>query len=89
MRVAIYARVSTGEQDSENQLEQLRDYCRRQGYVIEREYIDICSGGKADRQQLKVMFEHASQRKFDLVLFWSLDRLSREGVLPTLQYLQQ
>jgi DNA invertase Pin-like site-specific DNA recombinase len=33
------------------------------------------------------MFKAASQRKFDTLLFWSLDRLSREGVLPTLQYL--
>ena len=30
-----------------------------------------------------------NQRKFDLVLFWSLDRFSREGVLPTLQHLNQ
>jgi DNA invertase Pin-like site-specific DNA recombinase len=35
------------------------------------------------------MFQDASQRKFDCVLFWSLDRLSREGVLETLQYLQR
>jgi hypothetical protein len=33
------------------------------------------------------MFQDASQRKFDVLLFWSLDRLSREGVLPTLQHL--
>ena len=35
------------------------------------------------------MFEDASQRKFDLILFWSLDRFSREGVLETLQHLQR
>lgn len=89
MRVAIYSRVSTADQDNENQLAQLRDYCQRQGYQIISEYIDICSGGKADRGQFKLMFEHARQRRFDLVLFWSLDRLSREGVLETLQYLQR
>jgi DNA invertase Pin-like site-specific DNA recombinase len=35
------------------------------------------------------MFEDASRRKFDLLLFWALDRLSREGVLPTLRYLER
>jgi DNA invertase Pin-like site-specific DNA recombinase len=35
------------------------------------------------------MFEAASRRQFDVLLFWSLDRLSREGVLPTLTYLQR
>ncbi len=35
------------------------------------------------------MFADASRRKFDLVLFWSLDRLSREGVLETLQHLNR
>jgi DNA invertase Pin-like site-specific DNA recombinase len=89
LRVAIYSRVSTSEQDNENQLAQLRQYCDRQGYLITSEYVDVCSGGKAERQQFKQMFEAASQRRFDLLLFWSLDRLSREGVLSTLQYLQR
>jgi DNA invertase Pin-like site-specific DNA recombinase len=35
------------------------------------------------------MFEAASHREFDAVVFWSLDRFSREGTLPTLQYLQR
>jgi DNA invertase Pin-like site-specific DNA recombinase len=89
MRCAIYARVSTVDQDTENQLQQLREFCQRQGDQVVAEYIDVASGGKADRQKLREMFLHASQRKFDLLLFWSLDRLSREGVLPTLNYLQQ
>jgi len=88
MRVAIYCRVSTQDQDNKNQLAQLRKYCAGHGHTIIQEYSDTCSGGKADRQQFKRMFEHASQKKFDLLLFWSLDRLSREGVLATLQYLQ-
>ncbi|HET6177753.1 MAG TPA: recombinase family protein [Candidatus Sulfotelmatobacter sp.] len=32
---------------------------------------------------------HASQRKFDVLLFWALDRLTREGTLATLQYLER
>jgi DNA invertase Pin-like site-specific DNA recombinase len=89
MRVAIYSRVSTADQDNQNQLTQLREYCERQGYQIVQEYVEVCSGGKARRQKFNKMFEDARQRKFDLLLFWSLDRLSREGVLHTLQYLER
>ena len=35
------------------------------------------------------LFEDAAKRKFDLVLFWALDRFSREGTLATLQHLQR
>jgi DNA invertase Pin-like site-specific DNA recombinase len=89
LRVAIYSRVSTHQQDNENQLVQLREYCRKQDYRLTSEYVDVSSGGKAERSEFKKMLEHARQRKFDLLLFWSLDRLSREGVLETLQYLQR
>jgi DNA invertase Pin-like site-specific DNA recombinase len=89
IRVALYSRVSTADQDNQNQLCQLRQYCASRGFQIECEYVDICSGGKGDRIQLRLMLDHARKRKFDLLLFWSLDRLSREGVLATLQYLQQ
>lgn len=88
-RVALYGRVSTRDkgQDTENQLAQLREFASRQGWEVTQEFIDQASGGTSDRESLKQMFKAASQRKFDTLLFWSLDRLSREGVLPTLQYL--
>jgi DNA invertase Pin-like site-specific DNA recombinase len=89
MRVAIYSRVSTDRQEVDNQLGQLREYCSRQGWAIIAEYVDIASGGKSDREQFKAMFAAASRRQFDCLLFWSLDRLSREGVLETLQHLQR
>jgi DNA invertase Pin-like site-specific DNA recombinase len=89
IRAALYSRVSTADQDNENQLSQLRQYCAKRGFIITSEYVDTSSGGKADRIQLRLMLEEARQRRFDLLLFWSLDRLSREGVLTTLQYLQQ
>lgn len=91
MRVAIYARISTndGTQDIENQLAELRSFCVRQGWPIHAEYIDRMSGSRADRPQFAAMFEDASKRKFDLVLFWALDRLTREGTLATLNYLQR
>jgi DNA invertase Pin-like site-specific DNA recombinase len=91
MRVAIYGRVSTRDkgQDVENQLAQLREFSAKQGWEIVAEYTDNESGSKSDRPQFQAMLKAASQRKFDLLLFWSLDRLSREGVLPTLTYLNQ
>ena len=90
--VAIYARVSTREkQEVENQLRQLREYCQRCGHTIFNEYIDKESGakGRSERQAFSQMFKDASKRKFDLILFWSLDRFTREGLQKTIFYLQQ
>ena len=89
MRAALYARVSTSEQENENQLVQLRQFAALLGWQIETEYSDKASGGTNNRTEFKRMFEDASQRRFDVLLFWSLDRLSREGVLETLQHLQR
>jgi len=91
MKIALYARVSTKDkgQDTENQLVQLREFAAKQGWQITREYVDRETGGTSDRAQFQAMFADASRRKFDLVLFWSLDRLSREGVLETLQHLNR
>jgi DNA invertase Pin-like site-specific DNA recombinase len=89
--VALYSRVSTRDkgQDTENQLAQLREFAARQGWTIVAEFVDHASGSSSDREQFQEMFADASKRKFDLLLFWSLDRLSREGVLETLQHLQR
>jgi len=89
MKIAIYARVSTDRQDTENQALQLRDFAAKQDWTLAIEYTDYESGAKSDREQFQRMLADASRRKFDLVLFWSLDRLSREGALKTLQYLNQ
>jgi DNA invertase Pin-like site-specific DNA recombinase len=90
-RVALYARVSTkdGRQDTENQLIALREYCQKQGWEIAGEYVDHETGGTSKRPQFQRMFGDARARKFDLVLFWSLDRLSREGVSATLGHLER
>ena len=74
---------------TENQLSQLREFARTQGWTITGEYVDRVTGKHSDRQQFQKLFQDASQRKFDTVLFWSLDRFSREGVLATLNHLQR
>jgi DNA invertase Pin-like site-specific DNA recombinase len=89
MKIAIYLRVSTDKQETENQAVQLREFATKQGWQIVREYCDVESGSKADRSEFQRMFADASRRQFDLVLFWALDRLSREGVLQTLTHLNR
>jgi DNA invertase Pin-like site-specific DNA recombinase len=89
MRAAVYLRISTkdGRQDADNQRLQLRLFCGSQDWEIVREYEDQESGGTSARAQFQAMLRDASQRRFDVLAFWSLDRLTREGALPTLQYL--
>ena len=91
MKTAIYARVSTkdGRQDAENQLKQLRTFAATQGWEIVHEYVDKASGKRGDREQFQKMFVAASRREFDCLLFWSLDRLSREGTVKTLNHLER
>ncbi|MCK5561220.1 MAG: recombinase family protein [Thermoplasmata archaeon] len=88
---AIYARVSTrdSKQDVGNQLYQLREYCKKSNYQIFNEYIDHKTGKSGDRPEFKRLFKDVHQKKFDIVLFWALDRFSREGARETLNYLNQ
>jgi DNA invertase Pin-like site-specific DNA recombinase len=85
--------VSTDDksQDPENQLRQLRAWCGSAGHEIAAEYVDRESGRKGTdkRKRFNDLFEDASRRQFDLVLFWALDRFSREGMVPTINYLQR
>ena len=94
LRIAVYARVSTSDkgQDTENQLRELRQFVANkaaEGWTLAREYVDQASGKNANRPEFQRLFRDAAERKFDLVLFWSLDRFTREGVLETLQHLQR
>ena len=90
MRISIYARVSTRDkgQDTENQLAQLREFCRRQDWMIAHEYVDHVTGKHSDRAEFKAMFIGASRREFDAVVTWALDRLSREGVAQTFEHIK-
>jgi len=61
------------------------------GYPVVREYVEHENGGKGIeyRKQLAAMFAGAARREFDLLLVWSLDRFSREGMAATVGYLQR
>lgn len=91
MKIALYGRVSTKDkrQDTENQLQQLREFAAAQQWTVVQEYVDKATGKRSDREQFQKLFADAAQRRFDLVLFWSLDRFSREGVFATLNHLQR
>jgi DNA invertase Pin-like site-specific DNA recombinase len=88
MKVAIYSRVSKESSDNTNQLIILRDYCHKMNYEVYDEYVDIVSGGSPNRPEFNHMMQDASKRKFELLLFFALDRLTREGTRKTIQYLQ-
>jgi len=89
MRAAIYTRVSTRDrgQDTANQLNQLRDACRARSWEVVAEYEDHDTGSKPDRTQFQALMRDAVRRKFDVVLFWALDRFTREGARETLNHL--
>jgi DNA invertase Pin-like site-specific DNA recombinase len=90
-KVALYARVSTkdGRQETDNQLIALREYCAKQRWEVVSEYVDHETGGTSKRPEFQRMFADVRLRKFDLVMFWSLDRFSREGVSETLKHLER
>ena len=72
-RAAIYARVSTFDQERENQLQELRRYVEARGWTG-AEYIDKgVSGAKDSRPALDSLVRDAKRRKFDTLIVWRLD----------------
>ena len=103
IRVALYARVSTDKQSTENQLIELRSAADRMGWVVVEEFVDHgISGtkGRDGRPRLDAMLKGVARKDFDLLATWSVDRLGRSlidlvGLLQELHsmdvdlYLQQ
>jgi len=89
MKTAIYVRVSTDKQEADNQLLQLREYCKKFNHEIFKEYVDVISGKEDSRPAYDAMFKDAHKGLFDCVLFWDLSRFSRAGTLFTLQKLKE
>lgn len=79
-RVALYTRVSTDTQTTENQERQLREVAERMGWQIVQVYRDEgVSGAKsrAERPAFDALCKDAARRRFDMVMAWSVDRLGR------------
>jgi DNA invertase Pin-like site-specific DNA recombinase len=80
MKAALYLRVSTGEQTTENQERELRSIAQRMGHTIVEVYLDHgISGtkGREKRPAFDKLHKDASRRQFDIVMAWSVDRLGR------------
>lgn len=91
MRCAIYARVSTADQDCSLQTSALREYIAARGWEPAGEYVDTgWSGTKTSRPAFDRMMDDARQRKFDCIVAWKLDRLGRSlsHILVTIQALR-
>jgi DNA invertase Pin-like site-specific DNA recombinase len=91
MRIAYYLRVSTESQELDNQRTELLPFIDRRGWKLVHTFEDVMSGRKSekDRPGFAAMLKAAHQRKFDVLVFWALDRLTREGTRATLNYLQR
>ena len=79
-KVAIYSRVSTGKQNTGNQIETLRAWARRCGHDVIAVFEDVgVSGakGREHRPQFDLMLRAAVRRDFDMLAVWSSDRLGR------------
>lgn len=88
-KAVLYVRVSTDKQEAENQLVDLREFAKKQGYSIYWEYKDIMSGKINSRPAFNKLFADAHKLLFDVVIFWDLSRFSRSGTLYTLQKLEE
>ena len=80
MRAAIYARVSTTDQDNSLQIAELTGYVKRRGWELAGVYQDTLSGARADRPGLDRLMGDARLRRFDVVVVWKLDRFGRSLV---------
>lgn len=75
---AIYARVSTDRQTVDMQIHELTDYTKRRGWTLYKEFIDQgYSGTNTKRPAFLEMMNEAKKKRFDVLLVWKLDRLSR------------
>jgi len=80
MNAAIYARVSSKDQDNKIQTRELTEYVERRGWELAGVYQEQMSGAKASRPGLDRLMADARRRKFDVVVVWKLDRFGRSLV---------
>ena len=85
MPVALYARVSSDRQDVDlsvsAQLRALREYAKKNGYIVVREYVDEAESGRiADRPQFRKMIDAAAKPNapFREILVWKFSRFTRK-----------
>lgn len=92
MQIAIYSRASTEEQTIEQQLKELRTYCRKNKWKHIHEFTDEgISALKRNRPGFLKLMEAARKKKIDLILVWKLDRFSRslKELVETMDFLDR
>lgn len=90
MKAAIWARVSTTEQETENQVLQLEQYALKRDLQVVKVYrVKESAWRGAHLKALTEVYQDARTHKFDILLVWGLDRLSRQGVTATLEIIQK
>jgi len=77
MNTYIYARVSTERQTHDSQLLELRDYCQRRGWTVQKEIVDTASGSKASRAGLDELMKLVRAGRVNAIVCFKLDRLGR------------
>jgi DNA invertase Pin-like site-specific DNA recombinase len=80
LRVALYVRVSTGEQDLEHQEADLRRFVERRGWTVGAVYAEKASGASEQRPELARLRSDAARRRFRAVVVWAIDRLGRSAL---------
>jgi len=90
MRVAIYARVSTDEQNTENQIKVLTEYATRQNWEVAEIYQDTGSAFQhTDQKQLTRLLSECQRKGYNMILVYDVSRLSRKGPLELMNLLRQ
>lgn len=77
MKIAIYARVSTEEQDADKQEFICKEYCKRNDYKVYKVYKEVISGSTSNRPSFNELLEDMRTYKFDAVMVTRLDRMGR------------
>ncbi|MDY0059883.1 MAG: recombinase family protein [Myxococcota bacterium] len=77
LRVGVYARVSTWDQDPDMQLRELRKHAEARSWTVHDEYVDHASGSRDDRAEYQRLLADVRARRVDLVLVWRFDRFAR------------
>jgi len=90
-RCAIYARVSTEEQNPQIQIDELKTISSQQNYMVFDIYVDKVSGTKSSRPELMRLLKDAKNKRFDVVLCYKLDRLGRslQHLIKIISYFQK
>jgi DNA invertase Pin-like site-specific DNA recombinase len=90
VRAAIWTRVSTREQETQNQLDALRSFAKNRGMEVVREYeVEESAWNGKHSAKLKEVQQAGRLGEFSVVLVWALDRLSREGAEATLAIMRE